>query len=303
MTSVPVIQDFEAAGWMLAHITGNPGEVIDHPTRGTQGEFDSQDTFEYLNIDTGDIKRRKVGQKLFDDANFRMRVVEAAFDLAASGVEFSYCSATDSVNNKLWTRFGYRMQVRKNLQKNGMDSGELGSPAKGLRDIFKERSRGVAQKRTYGFECATAIMVILHKAILDTVGDEVFDKWFSDPSLLTFDRFYEKNKHYKDVEVISKKKVDLDDLVPGTCYYVENPDALDQAFLGENVVYLGFINDKHRFYAHGIVGASPYVVTYHELMRSLRALRKRGSKVEPFFSNFSRSINTNKLIKKLEQEG
>jgi hypothetical protein len=207
-----------------------------------------------------------IGAKRSEEVAFRARVVTAAKDLAASGASFAGSSAGDKVNKELWTMgFGGRMQVRKFLA-----NGDIGKPADALRDIF---SNG----RAYGFECATAMMVIYHKAILDHVGDDAFNEMFTEPKNLAFFRWTIEDDDFLDVKKLVHKPTPLQ---PGSHYYYTNPDASaeNSAFGGENVLYLG----EGQFYAHGIVGQSgTYLVTEKDIIDTLSALRRPGAETKP----------------------
>ena len=175
------------------------------------------------------------------------------------------------MNKKLWTMgYGGRMAVRKFLP-----GDKIGKPSDALNDLIENGD-------AYCFECATAMMVIYHKAILDHIGAEKFDAAFTDPKMLAFFRWDIEDSDFTD----TKKLVEDPSLsglppVPGSHYYFANPDASDEnsAFRGENVIYLG----DNKYYAHGVVGASGgYIVTEEELMATLSALRKPGSKKKPY---------------------
>lgn len=276
--------DFARAGRILSEMTGGRVSVQDSPYSGTRGVIDAQDRF----VRTGANGRQEVGglgERRFNEITFRMNVIRAAKDLAASGAQFSGDQKSDKVNKTLWTLgYGGRMQVRKFVD----DRGNLGSPAKAIRDIFQNG-------RQYGFECATAMMVIFHKAILDTIGDAAFDAFFTEPRYLTFFRWSEKDDDYLALERVEQKD---DKLVAGSHYYYKNPDASDanSAFSGENVIYLGERNGERLFYAHGVIGRDGnYLVTEGELLRSLSSLRRPGATQQPFRADFSYSLNAHKL--------
>ena len=96
------------------------------------------------------------------------------------------------------------MQVRKWLH-----GGGIGKPSEALRDIF---SNGKA----YSFECATAMMVIYHKAILDHIGDEAFDRLFSEPRNLKFFRWQVEDSDFTEVKRLAHRPSKL---MPGSHYY------------------------------------------------------------------------------------
>jgi protein-glutamine gamma-glutamyltransferase len=224
-----------------------------------------------------------LGVKRTEDLVFRHNVVEAAFALAQSGATFSGSHRTDKVNKKLWTMgYGGRMQVRKFLPE-----GKFGKPSEALNDIFKNGSQ-------YAFECATAMMVIYHKAILDHVGADAFDQMFTEPRNLAFFRWSIEDDDYSDIKKLKMKPMPLH---PGSHYYFKNPDASaeNSAFGGENVIYLG----DGKYYAHGIHGADgTYIVTEQEITHTLAALRRRGATEKPYRVDMEMHLDGLALSKK-----
>lgn len=232
--------------------------------KGVPGVLDKKDRL--IREEGGRTINSVVGAKRSEEIAFRARVVTAAKGLAASGASFSGSSAGDRVNKDLWTMgFGGKIQVRKFLA-----NGDLGKPSAALRDIFDNG-------RAYGFECATAMMVIYHKAILDHVGDDAFNEMFSEPKNLAFFRWSIEDDDFLDVKKLVHKPTPLQ---PGSHYYYTNPDASaeNSAFGGENVLYLG----EGQFYAHGIVGSSgTYLVSEKDITDTLSALRRPGATTKP----------------------
>ena len=264
----PTLPSFSAVRGLVQELYGEGAVLKDSPVEGVQGEIDSYDKL--VTSHDGQSKIEKLGIPRKEDIVFRQRVVEAAHALAAGGAQFSASHDGDKVNSKLWTMgYGGKIQVRKFLPND-----EIGKPSVALRDMFENGS-------AYGFECATAMMVIYHKAILDHIGDEKFDELFSSPRMLSFFRWSLEDEDYTKV----KKLVEDDKIIkqapkPGAHYYFLNPDASEanSAFGGENVLYLG----DGTYYAHGIVGDSgSYIVTEDEIIATLSALRKPGSTTKP----------------------
>jgi len=277
------VSDFGAIGRILSRVVGRKVEIEDRPG-AREGVVDAKDR--YIETKAGQTKKALLGVKRLNDATIRFHAVRAARDLAASGAEFSGGHDTDRVNKKLWTMgYGGKIQVRKFLK-----PGILGSPAAAMRDIFEHGNK-------YAFECATAMMVIYHKAILDMVGDDVFDAMFTDPSYLKFFRWDEKDADYLACERMEDGK--NFELVPGSHYYYRNPNASDPAFGGENVLYLGKNdNGEHEFYGHGLIGSSDeYIVTEKEMMDSLTALQTTHEK-PPFREKFRYHIDGHALMKR-----
>jgi protein-glutamine gamma-glutamyltransferase len=257
-------RDFTQLNGMAQEIYGRETRIVDNARIGEVGALDAKD--QLATVRAGNPVTRVLGARRAEDLAFRQAVVNAACALAAGGADFSASDKTDKVNSHYWgLGYGGKMSARK-----FMADGTLGKPSEALNDIFMNGKQ-------YAFECATAMMVIYHKAILDHVGAKAFDAMFSDPGMLNFFRWERKDQDFVDVERLVHKPVPLH---PGSHYYYENPDASPEnsAFRGENVIYLG----NGRFYAHGVIGKSgTYVVTEKELLKSLSSLRRRGSKIAP----------------------
>ncbi|KHF35255.1 Protein-glutamine gamma-glutamyltransferase [Paenibacillus sp. P1XP2] len=105
------------------------------------------------------------------ELKLRTAIVEAAKALRRSGVQFedfehSHC------NERFWhlnNRGGF--ELRSDV-----------TPAEGIRDIF-------ANGPLYGFECATAIVIVLYKGLLDCIREKDFNRMFAD--LLLYDWHYD----------------------------------------------------------------------------------------------------------------
>jgi Protein-glutamine gamma-glutamyltransferase len=277
------IKDLNTVATVTREVFGAEAIVVD---KGMPGALDHKDVL--VRSQDGATVTAPLGVKRSEEIAFRSHVVIAAKALAASGASFSGSADADKVNPALWTMgYGGRIQVRK-----FMPDGSFGKPSDALRDIF---SNGKA----YGFECATAMMVIYHKAILDHVGDDAFNKMFSEPKNLAFFRWSVEDEDFTDVKELVYKPMPLQ---PGSHYYYKNPDAAPEnsAFAGENVLYLG----NGQFYAHGIVGAEgTYLVTERELISWLSKLRKPDATTKPFRVDMAMWLDGYALSRKAFPDG
>ncbi|EPY04504.1 transglutaminase [Paenibacillus alvei TS-15] len=190
-----------------------------------------------------------------DDLKFELRmrsnIVNAAKALHDSGVDFA--GFDDSrCNERYWIRTDRGgFQLRRGV-----------SPSAAINDIFHNGGQ-------YAFECATAIIIVLYKAIIDTLGESVFDRYFQD--LLLWDWNYDRN-----LRLVSNSN--LAEAFLGDILYFRNPDYNPRTpeWQGENVVKLG--NDL--YYGHGIG-----ITSSQGMITALNGARKHGSKTSAYLSN------------------
>ncbi|MEQ7051381.1 protein-glutamine gamma-glutamyltransferase [Paenibacillaceae sp. P-4] len=190
-----------------------------------------------------------------DDLKFELRmrsnIVNAAKTLHDSGVDFA--GFDDSrCNERYWIRTDRGgFQLRRGV-----------SPSAAINDIFHNGGQ-------YAFECATAIIIVLYKAIIDTLGEAVFDRYFQD--LLLWDWNYDRN-----LRLVSNSN--LVEAFLGDILYFRNPDYNPRTpeWQGENVVKLG--NDL--YYGHGIG-----ITSSQGMITALNGARKPGSKTSAYLSN------------------
>jgi protein-glutamine gamma-glutamyltransferase len=133
-------------------------------------------------------------------------------------------------------------------------------PSEAIDDIF-------VNTRLYGTECATAIVIIYYKAVLDSYKADLFNKAFGEIVLMNW-------RDMDDLLGVSTYRR-LPDYVPGDCRYVKNPDVnpLTPEWQGENIIDLG----SGRYYGHGIgTGDVEYFI------RALNQNRIAGSQVSAY---------------------
>lgn len=188
---------------------------------------------------------------LIDELRMRSQIVEAANDLHRSGVGFADFNRSRS-NPVYWNR-----TANGGFQ---LISGQ--SPSAAIRDIYTNGP-------LYAFECATAIIIIMYKAVLETIGSEAFDRYFADLYL----RDWNVDSDLRFVTHHNNQAV-----YPGDVLYFENPDHdPDQPWWqGENVVLL----DKDLYYGHGIG-----IGTGEEIIEELNQFRKSGATQSAFLSD------------------
>jgi len=178
------------------------------------------------------------------ELKIRGSIVTAARDLAHSGIRFKVFR--DSMANPdFWRRtseggFALRGDVL---------------PSDAIQDIYQHGSK-------YGTECATAMIIVLYKAMLDVMPKDQFNKLYADIYLMNW-------KHI-DRDLALTMKDEAADLLPGDAKYFVNPDVdpLTPEWQGENTYYLG----GNRFYGHGIG-----IETADSIIRSLNGNRRTGA--------------------------
>lgn len=140
----------------------------------------------------------------------------------------------------------------------------------------------------YAFECATAMVILLYKAVLDSIGDEAFNRTFS--NLFLWDWEFDED--------LGLTWRTVDDYFPGDVRYFKNPDVnpIRMQWQGENVIDLG----DGTYYGHGLG-----IRTAEEFIAALNQNRKPGANrsaflmeeaTRPNFSNLSRFAKERKEV-------
>lgn len=179
------------------------------------------------------------------ELDLRMNIINASRKLNNSGLAFrvftkSFC------NRDFWTRTNEGGFLLKNNVK----------PSEAIKDIFRNG-------RKYGTECATAMVIIYYKAVLDIYPVELFNSMFTNIQLM--------NWHYLNRNLGLNNYANPPDYFPGDCRYFKNPDVNPlRAYLqGENAIDLG----DGTYYAHGMG-----ITTGDGIIRILNRNRKIGAK-------------------------
>jgi len=116
-------------------------------------------------------------------------------------------------------------------------------PADAINDIFRN-------SRKYGTECATVVVMIFYKAVLDIYGDKLFNTAFAEITLMNWQELDDL------MGIATQRKIP--DYLEGDCRYFRNPDVnpLTPEWQGENAIYLG----GNKFFGHGIGIATPRMI-------------------------------------------
>lgn len=188
--------------------------------------------------------RYRSADELLFELKMREAIVQAAWALQNSNPAFASFSKSRS-NPDYWERtaeggFLLRQGVR---------------PSDAIRDIY-------SNARAYAFECATAIVIVLYKAVMEMIGDQMFDHLFANLYLYSWE-------HDSDLSLITVKGKQPS--FAGDVLYYSNPDYDPKTpqWQGENVVKM----PGNRLYGHGIG-----VTNEEGIIRELNAHRKRGSR-------------------------
>lgn len=181
----------------------------------------------------------------------RVLLTEAAAALQTSGAQFAIFRDS-RCNPRYWRRD----------ERGGFRILQSVTPAAGIRNIFEEGP-------LYAFECATAMVIVLYKGMLDSLGDQLFNLWFG--GILLYDWHYDE-----DLRLVDSKKPE--DAVPGDVQYFKNPDVSPEhpEWQGENVVLLF----GGLYYGHGIG-----IKTGGEIIESLNRKRKPLSQTPAYLTD------------------
>ena len=180
------------------------------------------------------------------ELKLRTNIIAASKDLAQSGVEFAGFSDS-RCNSDYWYFKANEFGLKGFQLKHGV------KPSTAITDIITKGSK-------YAFECATAMVIVYYRAVLETLPEETFNKLFAGIYLNGWNRD-------EDLGFTSDKRVDY---FPGDYRYFKNPDVNPRTpeWQGENVIDLG----DGTYYGHGIG-----IQTADQMIASLNAYRKPGA--------------------------
>ncbi|MCL1631779.1 protein-glutamine gamma-glutamyltransferase [Sporolactobacillus sp. CPB3-1] len=185
------------------------------------------------------------------ELKFRSETIEAARALLASGASFAtfYYSECNDYYWRLTGDGGFEL-------KHGVPASEAVS------DIF-------VNGEAYAFECATAMMIIFYKALIETIPDERFNEVFQQLYLWDW-----QNHPFFPLRNVPRVSAGI----PGDVRYFKNPAVSPQTpqWQGENVVEL----PDGLYFGHG-VGIMPA----NQMIAELNKFRRPGSMVSAFLMN------------------
>lgn len=176
------------------------------------------------------------------ELKLRRNIIMSARAMNKSDVEFEIF-ANARCNPKYWslTIVG-GFQLKPNVR-----------PSDAIRDIYNNGS-------LYAFECATAKVIIYYHAVLNSIGEELFNQYFQNLYLYSW--------HYdSDLGITSTPSKQI---LPGDVVYFNNPDVNPSTswWRGENAVVL----EDDTYFGHGVG-----IVTKEKLIQYLNKMRKPNS--------------------------
>ncbi|MGM9926759.1 MAG: protein-glutamine gamma-glutamyltransferase [Bacillus sp. (in: firmicutes)] len=134
-------------------------------------------------------------------------------------------------------------------------------PSEAIRDIFKNSF-------LYAFECATATIIIYYDAVLNTIGERLFNQFFQNLYLYSWHADYD----------LGIQTIDTDYFLPGDVVYFNNPDFPPTApwWRGENAILL----EDGSFLGHGVG-----IKKAEQMIQFLNEMRKPNSTQSAYLIN------------------
>lgn len=197
------------------------------------------------------------------ELNMRNQIINSAVSLYRSDLSFSNFSSS-KCSAAYWNR----------TDNGGFMLAQGVKPDEAISDIFQNGDK-------YATECATAIMIVYYKALLEIYESKLFNKLFSKIYLMDWDV---REPLLKEVGVPQTET----DILLGDRGYFNNPD-FDPAtpeWEGENVIVL----PDSIYYGHGIG-----LATADEIIRALNSKRKEDSTISAYLLNSTGRPNFRKL--------
>lgn len=270
----PAKIEFKAVDYLQGRIGSMDGH-IDHYQQVLAGHLENaklldanfdgrldRDDLIFTRDAAGKVDVKRIGQALCDRVRIGAAMVDAAHAMARANHEFGDLRA----NPKFFR------------PESGRDWGDpLGTmhlkpgarPSEAIRDIFESPEK-------YSFECATALVILRYKAILDLIGERDFDRICKDLKIGPWVQENDAARAWKvrgkaqDGSKVAASERDVKkDLRPGDYTYFKNWSVslkgYNEGWQGENVIFLG--NGKYYGHPFGIVSAKEIVDHLNEHRR------------------------------------
>lgn len=198
---------------------------------------ESRDSYDFPNIDL-----------LAFTVSLRDHTVQAAYLMAEGRARFAtfYHSKCNETYWRLTSEGGF--DLRSDV-----------SPSAAILDIFNNSGQ-------YAFECATAMVIILLRAVHDTIGTERFDALYR--HLYLWD--WNEEEH---LPLVIEPIADVG--IPGDVRYFKNPEVNPKTpwWQGENAIEL----PGGRYFGHGIG-----IKTANEMVADLNQNRRPGAEISAY---------------------
>ncbi|TFB18547.1 protein-glutamine gamma-glutamyltransferase [Filobacillus milosensis] len=192
---------------------------------------------------------RSISELTFE-LNLRKNIIASAIAMNESEVDFETFK-NSRCNPDYWSLTivgGFRL-------KSGVN------PSEAIEDIFNNSS-------LYGFECATAMLIIYYRAVLMSLGEDLFNYYFQNLYLYSWHSDRDLRIHV----------VRTNHLIPGDVVYFKNPDVNPATdwWRGENAVVLG----DGTYFGHGLG-----ILTASQIIQALNKRRSPGSETSAFLED------------------
>jgi protein-glutamine gamma-glutamyltransferase len=224
-------------------ISGNPPDMEALKSEYPENSVEIQ-LLKALSESNVQVRYDSIKQLKFE-LQLRKETVKAANQLHESGLRFAVFHKS-KCNEDYWTR-----------TENGGFSLNYGAEAgQAINDIFENGS-------LYATECATAMVIVIYKALLNVFGADLFNS--------VFQTVYLMNWHSLDpvIREIGAPR-EAGDILIGDRAYFKNPDVNPKTpeWQGENVIVL----PDELYYGHGIG-----IMNANRIIRALNQNRKSGA--------------------------
>lgn len=215
--------------------------------------FNSKEEYTYEDLD-----------ELKFEIELRKEIVDNAILLYESGMNFSDFE-NSRCNDEFWER----------TDNGGFKLKEGVNPSDAINDIFINGDK-------YATECATAMVIVYYKALLNVFKEELFNKTFKKIYLLSWDV---REPLLEEVRMMQK----VSDVLLGDRQYFSNPDFNPNTpqWQGENVIVL----DDDKYYGHGIG-----ILNADGIIKSLNLNRKPGATQTAYLMHTAGRPNFKKLF-------
>ncbi len=239
----------------MIQVAGMPLQQTESPEAGS-----AENKIMQQMIDVPVLFSYRTKSELMFEINVRKNIIQSAEEMSERKIEFTTFKGS-RCNPEFWNRTpqgGF-------LLKPGI------SPSDAIMDVY-------ANSSLYGFECATACVIILYHAAIKSIGRRTFDLWFQDLYLYSWNTdsdlglytFYAS--HY----------------VPGDVVYFKNPkfNRGTPWYRGENAVVL----TGGKFYGHGFG-----IIDGQKMVQILNKHRDQASDQSAYLTNLVTRPSFNRL--------